>query len=107
MINKINTYEKHFFKLKRWLFLLLFLNLTSCNSQNKKNSPKNELITTNQLTESKNSQIGEYVTGTFKDSKGNLWFSTLSKGVAKYDGNKLIYETSVGNRVVSIGRFEC
>ena len=29
-------------------------------------------------------------------------FSTLSKGVAKYDGNKLIYETSMGNRVGSI-----
>lgn len=26
---------------------------------------------------------------TFQDSKGNLWFGTLEKGVAKYDGNKL------------------
>lgn len=51
-------------------------------------------------------QIGEYVVETYEDSKGNLWFGTLEKGVARYDGTKLRYFTTAdglpGNRVVSI-----
>ncbi len=88
-------------KSKIWLIILLFSSATSCNSQSKNNSQKNEETNTNQLPEKEYSQIGEYV-GVFEDSKGNFWFSTLSKGVAKYDGNKLIYETSMGNRIVGI-----
>lgn len=89
-------------KIKIGLIILLFSSTTSCNSQNKTNSQtKEEINTTNQLPKKENSQIAEYV-GVFEDSKGNFWFSTLSKGVAKYDGNKLIYETSMGNRIVGI-----
>lgn len=51
-------------------------------------------------------QIDEYVVALCEDSKGNLWFGTLSKGVAKYDGKKLIYITPEdglpSERVVSI-----
>lgn len=36
-------------------------------------------------------KIGEYVVEIFEDSKGNLWFGTLSKGMAKYDGQSLKY----------------
>ena len=91
------------FRSKIWLIILLFSSATSCNSQSKTNSQKKEEINiTNKLPKNENFQIGEYVTGVFEDSKGNLWFSTLSKGVAKYDGNKLSYETSMGNRVGSI-----
>lgn len=50
--------------------------------------------------------IDQYVVEVFEDSKGNLWFGTLSKGVAKYDGKKLIYLSTAdglcGNAVVSI-----
>ena len=30
-------------------------------------------------------QIGEYVREVFQDSKGNIWFGTLARGVARYD----------------------
>jgi ligand-binding sensor domain-containing protein len=40
------------------------------------------------------SQIGEYVTSIFEDSKGNLWFGTNGNGIARYDGEKLKYFTS-------------
>lgn len=36
-------------------------------------------------------QIGQYVVESFEDSKGNLYFGTLSKGMAKYDGKTLKY----------------
>lgn len=62
----------------------------SCNSQEKKTeNEKNEKPTEVQNA----SQIDDYVVETFQDSKGNLWFGTLEKGVAKYDGNKLTYLT--------------
>jgi len=52
------------------------------------------------------SQIGEYVTSAFEDSKGNLWFGTLAKGIAKYDGKELRYYTKKdglpSNRVTSV-----
>jgi ligand-binding sensor domain-containing protein len=40
------------------------------------------------------SQIGEYVTSIFEDSKGNLWFGTNGNGIARYDGEKLYYFTT-------------
>lgn len=53
-----------------------------------------------------NSQIGEFVVKVFEDSKGNLWFGTVSKGVACYNGKSLNYFTKndglPGNAVVSI-----
>ena len=89
------------FKSKISLFLLIISGANSCESQSK--APiKEEIKTINQLLKSENSQIAEYVTCVFEDSKGNFWFSTLSKGVAKYDGKKLIYITEMGNRVGSI-----
>ena len=90
------------FKSKIWILLLLFSIVTSCNSQNKSYSSKKELDTINQLPTNENAQIGDYVVGVFEDSKGNLWFSTLSKGVAKYDGINLTYDTTIGNRIGNI-----
>jgi ligand-binding sensor domain-containing protein len=40
------------------------------------------------------SQIAQYVTSVFEDSKGHLWFGTLEKGIAKFDGKKLNYLTT-------------
>ncbi|MEE9437843.1 MAG: two-component regulator propeller domain-containing protein [Saprospiraceae bacterium] len=83
--------------------ILLSVIVVSCNSQNKKtnftrhNSPPTEEAT---------SQIGEYVVSIFEDSKGNLWFGTLEKGIAMYNGHKLKYFTMKdglpSNRVTGI-----
>ena len=52
------------------------------------------------------SAIAQYVTGITEDSQGNLWFGTLEKGIAKYDGSQLIYYTTEdglpSNRVTSL-----
>lgn len=40
------------------------------------------------------SQIGEYVTSVFEDSKGNLWFGTNGNGIARFDGETLRYFTT-------------
>ena len=36
-------------------------------------------------------RIAQYVVNSFQDSKGNLWFGTMSRGVARYDGKQLVY----------------
>ena len=89
--------------MKILLLTLLTITSVSCNSQEKKvETVKNE----NSIEQQSISQIGEYVVETFQDSKGNLWFGTIEKGVAKYDGNKLVYLTIEDglpdNRVVNI-----
>lgn len=94
-------------KSKPGLLVLLFSIVISCHSQDKTISKEDEEITAaTHISENTNSQIGEYIIKIFEDSKGNLWFGTLAKGVAKYDGNQLRYYTSEdglnGNRVGSI-----
>jgi ligand-binding sensor domain-containing protein len=78
------------------IFLTAFY--TSCSSQKK--APKIDKIIENPV------QVGEYVVDIFEDSKANLWFGTLEKGVAKYDGKKLTYFTTnnglPSNRIVNI-----
>jgi ligand-binding sensor domain-containing protein len=63
-------------------------------------------ITGNAQEQKQVSQIGQYVVSTFQDSKGNLWFGTLEKGVAKYNGKELVYVTTKNglpsNRIVSV-----
>ncbi len=89
--------------MKILFFTVLAMISVSCNSQEK----KPETTTAETPTEQKTSaQIGEYVVETFQDSKGNLWFGTLEKGVAKFDGSKLVYLTIEdglpSNRIVNI-----
>ena len=68
--------------MKILLLTLLTICSVSCNSQEK----KNDTVEIEKQTEpEKGEQIGQYVVETFEDSKGNLWFGTLEKGVAKYD----------------------
>jgi ligand-binding sensor domain-containing protein len=64
------------------LIILLTLSIlsTSCNSQEEK--VKNNKKSDSDKVEIE-SQIGEYVTSVFEDSKGNLWFGTLDKGIAR------------------------
>ena len=67
--------------------LIILLTLTilsaSCNLQEKR-------LNTNKKSDSDKveieSQIGQYVTSAFEDSKGNLWFGTNGNGIARYDG---------------------
>lgn len=51
-------------------------------------------------------QLAQYVVDVFEDSKGSLWFGTLEKGVAKYDGRQLKYYTTKdglpSNRVTGV-----
>lgn len=67
-----------------WLLLSTCLLVSSCNGQSGTNGSK--AIDPEQ-------QIGQYVVESFEDSSGNLWFGTLSKGVAMYDGKALQYLT--------------
>jgi ligand-binding sensor domain-containing protein len=51
-------------------------------------------------------RLSDYVVETFEDSKGNLWFGTISDGAARYDGKTLTWfspKTGLGgDTVVSI-----
>jgi len=89
--------------MKRKLLIVLMIVTISCNSQEKK---AKTIYSENTTEQNKALQIGQYVVNTFQDSKGNLWFGTLEKGVAKYNGKELAYITSKdglpSNRVVSI-----
>ncbi len=44
-----------------------------------------------ELTPADTQRIAQYVVNSFQDSKGNLWFGTMRRGVARYDGNQLVY----------------
>ena len=76
--------------MKHIVFIMLSILSFSCHSQEKK---VNTAELDNPVKEETASQIGQYVTSAFEDSKGNLWFGTLEKGIAKYDGNELRYYT--------------
>jgi len=92
-----NPFMKSFF-----LLLLVFLT-ASCDSQVTENLVEGELDPPQTTIKQ---QIGEYVVVTFEDSEGNLWFGTLERGVAKYDGQKLSYYTMddglPSNRIVDV-----
>ncbi|WP_294734411.1 two-component regulator propeller domain-containing protein [uncultured Flavobacterium sp.] len=89
--------------MKSLLLIVLTSLFVSCHSQEKKEriaEVENHEVQTDGV------QIGQYVVETFQDSKGNLWFGTLEKGVAKYNGDKLVYLTTNDglptNRIVSV-----
>ncbi|MDF1698319.1 MAG: two-component regulator propeller domain-containing protein [Saprospiraceae bacterium] len=74
-----------------FFFTLIIIVSFSCGAQEKELNIKKSI---DPLIALSNSQIGEYVTSAYEDSKGNLWFGTLAKGIAKYDGKKLRYYTT-------------
>lgn len=79
--------------------------MPSCNSQGMKTDA--EARTGAHEQEGRLSpQIANYLVDIFEDSKGHLWFGTISKGVARYDGKSLTYLTKSDglpdNRVTSI-----
>lgn len=64
--------------------------VASCSGQPHSNVPENS-ITELEATPKTDAQIADYVVELFEDSRGNLWFGTMSKGVARYDGKALTY----------------
>src|SRR5690348_11786336 len=82
------------------LFLSFVATTFSCHSQTNTQNKKNE-----QQSQPKDSQIDQYVVEIFEDSKGTLWFGTINKGAARYDGKALTYLTTEdglsGNTVTS------
>ncbi|MFT6742843.1 MAG: hypothetical protein ACJAVF_004364, partial [Paraglaciecola sp.] len=100
--------------LKYSLIYLLFF-ITSCTGQNDKSPRENNQVKPAPIFDDlqlegnewmnklyihphpegsqpeSNLKIGEYVREVFQDTKGNLWFGTLSKGVARFDGKSLTY----------------
>lgn len=71
------------------LILLSFIAVT-CTPQIKKEKIVTNVDLVNKQTDT---QIGEYVTSAYEDTKGNLWFGTIQKGIAQYDGYRLKYFT--------------
>ena len=82
--------------------VLLFVFLTSCNGQKKPPLSEDiqEINKLSLLPMKQNvpldtaSQISEYVVETFEDTKGNLWFETMSDGAARYDGKVFTHFTT-------------
>nr|WP_321230529.1 two-component regulator propeller domain-containing protein [uncultured Psychroserpens sp.] len=96
---------KHSYLFSRICLLVFVISfITSCGGQSNSNKEKENDI--NKLPKNIGSQIGEYVVETFQDSKGNIWFGTLEKGVAKFDGNNLKYLTTKdglpSNRITNV-----
>lgn len=87
-------------------FLLLLIAIScSCNSHGITAPPQTEKdATATQKTIIEDAQIGKYVVTIFEDSQGVLWFGTMGKGVARYDGYILRYFTTsdgLGGNAVS------
>ena len=83
-----------------YFLLFIMIILTSCKSRGQ----ERELSQGSQPGLSL--PIADYIVDIFEDSNGNLWFGTMAKGVARYDGKSLTYITTddglSGNAVVSI-----
>jgi ligand-binding sensor domain-containing protein len=89
---------------------LCLLLITSCNSRSTELVSKDDIspeeVSDFGVEKTPSAQIANYLVDIFEDSKGHLWFGTISKGVARYDGKVLTYLTKFDglpdNRVTSI-----
>lgn len=70
---------------------LLYVCITACNGQKKPNLSVGNEPTLQIVTVDSSAQISEYIVEIFEDTKGNLWFGTMSDGAVRYDGKKLTY----------------
>lgn len=91
--------KKHFTQTQIYILLLLLSFFISCKGQVKTTpSQENQKITESfSLTKTqslKSPQIDDYVVEVFEDTKGNLWFGTIAKGAARFDGKTLTYFTT-------------
>ncbi|MBI2270470.1 MAG: hypothetical protein HYU69_08965 [Bacteroidetes bacterium] len=79
------------------IFLMSVMGTTSsCHSQNTQNKK------TEQQSQPKDSPIAEYIVEIFEDLKGNLWFGTIPKGAARYDGKMLTYFSTKGGLIGNV-----
>ncbi|MEL7222086.1 MAG: two-component regulator propeller domain-containing protein, partial [Bacteroidota bacterium] len=88
-----------------YLLILLCSILTNACSTREQQAI-NSKNSNNTIEPTKAPQIGQYVTDTYEDSNGHLWFGTIQYGIARYDGNELVYFTQKNglpsNRVTSV-----
>ena len=84
---------------KYFITLLILVFATSCNSQNQTKETKNKKLENDQelffdnRPNPKNRDAGDIVTNGLLDKDGNMWFTTLTEGVYKYNGSKFINYT--------------
>ena len=85
--------------------LLVLFGVSACSGQDSLPDAANSTSTHEGQAKS-TAQIGEYVVELFEDKQGNLWFGTIAKGAARFDGKELEYFTAAhglsGDSVVSI-----
>lgn len=85
------------------LLLSFLILLTSCKGQERTKTPLppaqhhtrprvvRSLIATALAPDFDTSLVSQYIRSIFQDSKGNLWFGTISEGVVRYDVKTLTY----------------
>lgn len=87
-----------------WLIISITSFANSCGRQSFSTDKENDIK--NKTLKKVDAQIGQYVVEIFQDSKGNMWFGTLEKGVAKFDGIHLKYMTKKdglpSNRITNV-----
>jgi ligand-binding sensor domain-containing protein len=72
--------------------LLAFLLVASCTGQSGTKTAQQDKVISTPEDEVQDPQIGKYL-GCFEDSSGKLWVTSLTKGVAVYNGTVLTYLT--------------
>jgi ligand-binding sensor domain-containing protein len=95
-------------------YTLLLIFIASCNGQVKSNLPNStpaiDTLKSGPIFRKEgldfSNQLSEYIVSAYEDSKGSLWFGTVSDGAIRYSNKKLTYlSTKDGlcdNTVVSI-----
>ncbi len=71
------------------VLLLLMVCITSCSGQPYSQGQDNP--TALDTLSKTGTPISQYVVEIYEDKKGNLWFGTISDGVARFDGKSLTY----------------
>jgi ligand-binding sensor domain-containing protein len=88
-----------------YILCFILIVVTACSGQSNSTASKNNQPEL-QINAKNAAQIAEYIVDVFEDKQGNLWFGTMDKGAAKYDGKTLTYLSTkdglCGNTVVSI-----
>lgn len=78
--------KKHYLQNQIYLFLLLFVGITSCNGQVKKNQmPKENINQQPKMARTQGVMSGN-VRCELQDKAGNIWFSTSGEGIYRYNG---------------------
>lgn len=79
--------------IKHFTFCITILLTSGCTGKTDTTAISATTNPEEKATTGSETPIADYVVDIFEDSAGNLWFGTISKGVAKFDGKKLVYIT--------------